>query len=88
MVILTDLFPVPTFFAHAAAAPFNPAAPRCAQQNKQNRILDDAFIMQYVEPLKVKMREQVLLDKVKPYRRITLDFVATELNLSIEAVVS
>eukprot|EP00611_Tribonema_gayanum_P020471 TRINITY_DN3740_c0_g1_i1.p1 TRINITY_DN3740_c0_g1~~TRINITY_DN3740_c0_g1_i1.p1 ORF type:complete len:436 (-),score=200.11 TRINITY_DN3740_c0_g1_i1:653-1960(-) len=55
-------------------------------QNKANRILDDNFIMAYVEPLKRRMREQVLLAIVKPYRRINLAFMARELNLPEPAV--
>ncbi|KAG5187539.1 PCI domain-containing protein [Tribonema minus] len=55
-------------------------------QNKANRILDDNFIMAYVEPLKRRMREQVLLAIVRPYRRINLAFMARELNLPEPAV--
>mmetsp|Transcript_26985 Transcript_26985/g.60355 ORF Transcript_26985/g.60355 Transcript_26985/m.60355 type:complete len:450 (+) Transcript_26985:103-1452(+) len=50
-------------------------------ENKQNRILADPFIMSYVSPLRRRMREQVLLNLVKPYRRIRLEFVARELKL-------
>jgi PCI domain len=61
---------------------------RARAQNKQNRILEDAFIMQFLEPLKRRMREQVLLAIVKPYRRITIAFMAKELNQPAADVVS
>lgn len=50
-------------------------------KNKQNKILDDPFIMTYVEPLRRRMREQVLLALVKPYQTIRLGFIARELTL-------
>lgn len=55
-------------------------------RNKQNRILDDPFIMLYIDPLKHRMREQVLLALVRPYDRCTIKFMAKELNLQPEAV--
>jgi len=51
-------------------------------KDKSNRILEDPFIMTYVEPLRRRMREQVLLALVRPYHRIKLSFIATELKLS------
>ena len=51
-------------------------------RNKQNKILDDPFIMTYVEPLRRRMREQVLLALVRPYQTIRLEFVARELGLA------
>jgi PCI domain len=58
------------------------------QQNKQNRILEDTFIMEYIDPLKRRMREQVLLAMVQPYQRVTVAFLAKELNLTAIDVVS
>mmetsp|Transcript_12339 Transcript_12339/g.40338 ORF Transcript_12339/g.40338 Transcript_12339/m.40338 type:complete len:450 (+) Transcript_12339:88-1437(+) len=52
----------------------------------RNKILDDPFIMTYVDPLRRKMREQVLLNLVKPYARLTLQFVADQLNLKVNDV--
>jgi COP9 signalosome complex subunit 2 len=54
--------------------------------DKTNQILADPFIMSYVEPLRRRMREQVLLALVRPYRRIRISFVADELRLSTEEV--
>ena len=50
--------------------------------DKSNQILADPFIMSYVEPLRHRMREQVLLALVRPYRRIRVSFVANELKLN------
>jgi COP9 signalosome complex subunit 2 len=54
--------------------------------DKRNNIQSDPFLMEYVDPLRRRMREQVLLALVKPYRRVKLDFLAGKLNLSVEAV--
>lgn len=54
--------------------------------DKSNRILADPFIMTYVEPLRRKMREQVLLMLVTPYQRIRIEFVARELKLEMSDV--
>ena len=54
--------------------------------DKSNRILADPFIMTYVEPLRRKMREQVLLMLVTPYQRIRIEFVARELKLELSDV--
>jgi COP9 signalosome complex subunit 2 len=51
-------------------------------RDKRNRILDDAFIMTYVEPLLRNIRAQVLMELVKPYQRIQMDFISKEINIS------
>eukprot|EP00953_Heterococcus_sp_UTEX-ZZ885_P027393 14695-Heterococcus_DN1.PRE.2 len=38
--------------------------------------------MEYIDPLKRRMREQVLLAMVQPYQRVTVAFLAKELNLT------
>lgn len=55
-------------------------------ENKANRILADPFIMSYVEPLRRRMREQVLIALVRPYQRIRTAFVAKELKLEPDQV--
>jgi len=55
-------------------------------ENKANRILADPFIMEYVEPLRRRMREQVLLALVRPYQRIQTSFMAKELKLGSDEV--
>lgn len=50
--------------------------------NKQNRILDEPFLMTYIQPLRRRMREQVLLNLTRPYHKLTLAFIATELKIS------
>jgi PCI domain len=44
--------------------------------------------MEYIDPLKRRMREQVLLAMVQPYQRVTVAFLAKELNLTAIDVVS
>lgn len=55
-------------------------------RNKRNRIQDEPFLMTYLEPLRRRMREQVLVNLVKPYRRVSLAFLAEELALSVDQV--
>lgn len=54
--------------------------------DKSNKIIADPFIMTYVEPLRRRMREQVLLALLRPYKRIRIEFVAQELKLEVMAV--
>ena len=54
--------------------------------NQANRIMDEPFLMTYIEPLRRRMREQVLLHLIKPYRKITFDFLSKELNIQVEEV--
>lgn len=57
-------------------------------KNKQNRIVDEPFLMTYIEPLRRRMREQVLLNMTRPYQKVTLAFLAEELSLSVPDVES
>jgi COP9 signalosome complex subunit 2 len=50
-------------------------------RDKRNRILEDAFIMSYVEPLLRNIRAQVLMKLVKPYQRIQIEFISQEINI-------
>uniref|UniRef100_A0A6V1ITC2 PCI domain-containing protein n=1 Tax=Heterosigma akashiwo TaxID=2829 RepID=A0A6V1ITC2_HETAK len=47
----------------------------------RNRILDDPFIMSYIEPLRHKMREQVLISLVQPYNKVSMKFLSQELKM-------
>lgn len=61
-----------------------------AVRNKRNRILDEPFLMTYLEPLRRRIREQVLVNLVRPYQRVTLGYLAQELALAdkqVEALV-
>ncbi len=69
-------------------------------KNKQNRILDEPFLMTYIQPLRRRMREQVscvfsvvitvdlfptaqvLLNLTRPYRKVTMTFLARELTMT------
>lgn len=57
------------------------------KQNKQT-IMEDQFIRNYIEDLLQKIRTQVLLKLIKPYSRIGIPFISTELNISQEDVES
>ena len=54
----------------------------------QRSILEEPFLMKYIEPLRRRMREQALLGAIKPYRSVTLSHLATMLTLSPEEVES
>mmetsp|Transcript_22304 Transcript_22304/g.30547 ORF Transcript_22304/g.30547 Transcript_22304/m.30547 type:complete len:461 (+) Transcript_22304:72-1454(+) len=54
--------------------------------NKQNRILDEPFLMTYIQPLRQRMREQVLLNLVGPYDVVTLQFLADQLSIPTDEV--
>ena len=51
--------------------------------DKRHRILEDPFIMSFIDPLRRRMREQVLLALLKPYSRVKLDFLAKKLRLDL-----
>lgn len=50
-------------------------------KTNQEAILGDAFIKLYIEDLLKNIRTQVLLKVIKPYTRIRISFIATELNI-------
>jgi len=51
-------------------------------RTKKSSIMGDPFIKQYIEDLLKKIRTHVLLDLVKPYTYISLDFAASELRIT------
>lgn len=55
-------------------------------RSEQNRILDEPFLMTYIQPLRRRMREQVLINLVRPYRKVSLSFLARELSLGEEEI--
>ena len=44
--------------------------------DKRNRITDDPFVMTYLGPLRRRIRESVLLHLCRPYKKITMTFMA------------
>lgn len=56
--------------------------------NPSYKILSDTFIQTYLQDLLRNIRLQVLQNIIKPYRCISLKFLATEINVSSEEVVS
>jgi len=51
-------------------------------------ILADAFVREHIENLMKNIRTKVLVKMIKPYTRITIDFIALELNIDAEDVES
>lgn len=56
--------------------------------NASYRILSDAFIRTYLQDLLRNIRLQVLQNITKPYRCVSLEFLAKEINVSGEEVLS
>lgn len=44
--------------------------------DKRNKITQDPFVMTYLDPLRQRIRESVLLHLCRPYKKITMDFMA------------
>lgn len=55
-------------------------------KNKANRIMEEPFLMTYIQPLRRRMKEQVLLHLTKPYKKVLLSFLAKELSLDVGEV--
>merc|ERR1719379_2286573 len=56
--------------------------------NPSYRILSDAFIRTYLQDLLRNIRLQVLQNIIRPYRCVSLQFLAKEINVDNEEVVS
>ncbi|CAM9428586.1 unnamed protein product [Ectocarpus sp. 12 AP-2014] len=54
--------------------------------DKRNRITEDPFVMTYLGPLRQRIRESVLIHLCKPYKKITMGFMAGELSLKTAEV--
>ena len=52
-------------------------------KDKKNGINDDAFLMQYIQPLRQRMREQVLVNITRPYHKVKISFLAEELRMGV-----
>ncbi len=55
-------------------------------RHEDSHILDDETMIEYLEPLFRNFRSRVVLRRVKAYRTVRLEFLATELKLSVEEV--
>ena len=55
-------------------------------RDKKNKIAEESFLMTYIEPLRRRMQEQVLLSITVPYKKITLLNLAIDLNLNVPEV--
>eukprot|EP00668_Euglena_longa_P029388 GGOE01036736.1.p1 GENE.GGOE01036736.1~~GGOE01036736.1.p1 ORF type:complete len:473 (+),score=198.08 GGOE01036736.1:83-1420(+) len=60
---------------------------RILQQNRSS-IMDDNFIRLYIEDLLRTIRTQVLIALIKPYTRITIQYISEELNIPMDDVES
>jgi len=54
----------------------------------KKEILGDPFIETFLQDLMREVRTQVMLEVIKPYTRISLEFLATELRISQREVES
>jgi COP9 signalosome complex subunit 2 len=50
--------------------------------DKRNGIMTEEVLMTYIDMLRKRMREHVLLNLVNPYKKVTLNFLAKKLNLT------
>jgi len=50
--------------------------------DKNNHILDDPFIITYLDDLLRNIRLNVLIAKVKPYKTVSLEFLSLQLNVN------
>jgi len=57
-------------------------------KNNKRTIMEDPFIREHIEELLRNIRTQVLVKLIKPYTRISLDFIAKWLNISTQDVES
>jgi len=55
-------------------------------KQNQRTVMGDAFIRAYIEDLLKNIRTQVLLKVVTPYTRISIGFIASEINISAAEV--
>ena len=56
--------------------------------DKTIRLADDPFISEYLDDLLRGVRLNVLCNKIKPYKNIGLKYLATELQVSVNEVIS
>lgn len=56
--------------------------------DKRNRMTEDPFVMTYLGPLRQRIRESVLLHLCKPYKKITMSFMAGVSACVIEVAVA
>lgn len=54
--------------------------------DKDSQILDDPFITQYLDDLLRRIRLNVLIAKVKPYKSVSIEFLAKQLNVSFSEI--
>lgn len=50
-------------------------------RNNRNNIMADPFIREHIEDLLRNIRTQVLIKLIRPYTKITIPFISSELNI-------
>lgn len=55
------------------------------RENKRT-IMDDSFIKTYIEDVLRGLRTQYIIDTIRPYSRIQLDYLAQKLNITVDQV--
>lgn len=55
-------------------------------RDPKTNLLSDAFLAEYVDDLLQKTRQQILVDFIRPYRRVKLESIAMELNVDVNDV--
>ena len=61
-----------------------------ALKNKDANLMEDKFLIPFIEPLMLEIRSKVLRKIVKPYKSIRLNFISKHLNVpdsEVEAIV-
>ena len=53
---------------------------------KDSHILDDPFIIQYLDDLLRNIRLNVIIAKVKPYKTVSIEYLAKQLSLPKEDI--
>lgn len=48
--------------------------------------MDEPFLMTYIQPLRRRMREQAVVNVIKPFRKVSFEYVSKELLLTNEEV--
>ena len=55
-------------------------------RNKSNRIADEPFLMTYIQPLRRRMHEQVLISLTRPYQKLHMSYLSRELSLTDDEI--
>lgn len=54
--------------------------------NKSNKILEDELLMKYIDTLRYRMKEHILISLCKPYKSIQLSYLCSKLLLNLKEI--